>query len=110
MTPTRTAFRWATSVWSGCFRRGCSSRALAVFQLFHVQLLFRVIYFATTLAWSFLMFSYLHDIMHVEGFWLEKNRWLKRWFTSARKLHDIHEVINDQGLMDKKFRHRLLYL
>jgi len=78
--------------------------ALAVFQLFHVQLLFRVIYFATTLAWSFLMFSYLHDIMHVEGFWLEKNRWLKRWFTSARRLHDIHhEVINDQGLMDKNF-------
>ena len=50
------------------------------------------------------MFSYLHDVMHVEGYWMEKNRWLRRWFTSARNLHDIHHhVVNRDGLMDKNF-------
>jgi sterol desaturase/sphingolipid hydroxylase (fatty acid hydroxylase superfamily) len=40
----------------------------------------------------------------LKGFWMEKNRWLKRWFISARKLHDIHHrVLNDSGLMDKNF-------
>jgi sterol desaturase/sphingolipid hydroxylase (fatty acid hydroxylase superfamily) len=78
--------------------------ALALFHVFHVRLLYQLIFLATSLTWSFLMFSYLHDVMHVEGFWLEKNRWLKKWFTAARKLHDIHhEVINHEGLMDKNF-------
>ena len=50
------------------------------------------------------MFSYLHDVMHVEGYWMEKNRWLRSWFTSARNLHDIHHhVVNRDGLMDKNF-------
>lgn len=50
------------------------------------------------------MFSYLHDTMHIEGFWLESNRTLKRWFLSARTRHDIHhQVMNEQGLMDRNF-------
>ena len=78
--------------------------AAAMFHLFRVPVLFQSVYFATTLLWSFLMFSYLHDCMHVEGFWLEKNRWLKRWFISARQRHDAHHfVMNDHGLMDKNF-------
>lgn len=78
--------------------------AAATFHLLRVPVLFQSIYFATTLLWSFLMFSYLHDRMHVEGFWLEKNRWLKGWFISARQRHDAHHfLVNDQGLMDKNF-------
>jgi sterol desaturase/sphingolipid hydroxylase (fatty acid hydroxylase superfamily) len=35
---------------------------------------------------------------------MEKNRWLQRWFMSARNLHDIHHhVVNREGLMDKNF-------
>ena len=50
------------------------------------------------------MFSWLHDIMHVEGCWLARNRWVNRWFISARNLHDIHhQALNDCGLMDKNF-------
>jgi sterol desaturase/sphingolipid hydroxylase (fatty acid hydroxylase superfamily) len=50
------------------------------------------------------MFSFLHDAMHVDGIWLEKNRWLKSWFASARRRHDIHHcLINDEGLMEKNF-------
>ena len=78
--------------------------ALVGFHWLQVRMLFQTIYFFTTLAWGFLMFSYLHDVMHIEGFWLEQNRLLRRWFTSARKLHDIHHrVINNDGLMNTNF-------
>jgi sterol desaturase/sphingolipid hydroxylase (fatty acid hydroxylase superfamily) len=78
--------------------------ALAVFHLMHVPRFYQLVYLGTTLSWSFLMFSYLHDVMHVEGFWLEKNKWVRRWFISARRRHDTHHYrINDQGLMDKNF-------
>jgi len=78
--------------------------AVAAFHYFRVRLEYQLISLGTTLGWTFLMFSYLHDVMHVEGFWLAENKWLKRWFLSARKLHDIHHrVLNDRGLMDKNF-------
>jgi 6-phosphogluconolactonase (cycloisomerase 2 family) len=42
--------------------------------------------------------------MHVEGFWLEKNKWSRRWFVAARKRHSIHHcTINDEGLMINNF-------
>jgi sterol desaturase/sphingolipid hydroxylase (fatty acid hydroxylase superfamily) len=77
---------------------------IGVFRLLHVALLYQLLSLGITLAWSFLMFSYLHDMMHIEGFWLAKNKWLKRWFLSARRLHDIHHrVLNDRGLMNTNF-------
>jgi sterol desaturase/sphingolipid hydroxylase (fatty acid hydroxylase superfamily) len=70
----------------------------------HVRFPYMLLYLGTTLAWSFLMFSYLHDVMHVEGAWLEKNGWLNKWFVSARKRHDIHHcMISDEGLMNKNY-------
>ena len=70
----------------------------------HVRIFHQVVFIGGTLIWSFLMFSYLHDRMHEAGFWMERNRWLKRWFTSAREAHDIHHwTLNDQGFMDKNF-------
>lgn len=78
--------------------------AVVTFRCFHVHLLYQAIGLGITLGWSFLMFSYLHDVMHIEGFWLERNRVLKLWFLSARRLHEIHHrVLNDRGLMDKNF-------
>lgn len=78
--------------------------SVAALHLFRVSLTDQAISIGTILVWSFLMFSYLHDVMHIKGFWMEENRWLKRWFISARKLHDIHHrVLNDSGLMDKNF-------
>jgi len=77
---------------------------LVVFHFLHVQALYQIVSLASAVAWSFFMFSYLHDTMHIEGFWLAKHSWLKRWFLSARQLHDIHHrVLNDDGLMDKNF-------
>lgn len=77
---------------------------LVAFYLLQVTPAHQLLCLGITLSWSSLMFSYLHDAMHVEGLWLEKNRFLKRWFLSARRLHDIHHrVLNDKGLMNKNF-------
>jgi sterol desaturase/sphingolipid hydroxylase (fatty acid hydroxylase superfamily) len=78
--------------------------AAGTFRIVHVRVLFQSIYFATTLLWSFLMFSYLHDRMHIDGFWLERNRCLKRWFVFARECHDKHHfLVSDEGLMNRNF-------
>jgi sterol desaturase/sphingolipid hydroxylase (fatty acid hydroxylase superfamily) len=77
---------------------------IGVFRFLHVPLRYQLLSLGIILAWSFLIFSYLHDVMHIEGFWLAKNKWLKRWFLSARGLHDIHHrVLNDRGLMNTNF-------
>ena len=78
--------------------------AAGMFYFLRVRPLYESVCFATTLSWSFLMFSKLHDVMHVEGFWLERNRLLKRWFVGARKRHDLHHFsIDNDGLMNKNF-------
>lgn len=76
----------------------------AVLHFFRVQPLYQCIYFGTMWLWSFLMFSTLHDLMHVKGIWLERNPFLRRWFRNARTRHDVHHCsLNDEGLMDRNF-------
>jgi sterol desaturase/sphingolipid hydroxylase (fatty acid hydroxylase superfamily) len=78
--------------------------SVALLHLFGVALRYQIAFGATSLAWSFLMFSYLHDRMHMAGFWMERSRCLKHWFVEARRAHDIHHwALNDQGSMDKNF-------
>ena len=78
--------------------------SIGVLHWLHVTLLHQVLFVGGTLTWSFLMFSYLHDRMHMAGFWMERNRWLKKWFIAAREAHDIHHwTLNDQGFMDTNF-------
>ena len=73
-------------------------------RLLHISALDQAVSIATVLAWSFLMFSYLHDRMHIKDFWMERVPVIKRWFVRARRLHDIHHhALNDGGLMDKNF-------
>ena len=75
-----------------------------IFHLFHVWWLYQWTYFTVSVAWSFLMFSKLHDVMHVQNFWLEKTPVLRQWFAGARRNHDLHHFsINDRGLMDRNF-------
>jgi sterol desaturase/sphingolipid hydroxylase (fatty acid hydroxylase superfamily) len=65
---------------------------------------YQVTFIVITLGWSSLMFSYLHDRMHMRGFWMERNLLLRRWFVAARRLHDIHHLsLNDAGRMDRNF-------
>jgi sterol desaturase/sphingolipid hydroxylase (fatty acid hydroxylase superfamily) len=78
--------------------------ALGVLWFFRIPLLYQLTFVGTALFWSFLVFSYLHDRMHIKGFWMESNPFMKGWFCWARDLHDIHHrVLNDRGLMDKNF-------
>jgi sterol desaturase/sphingolipid hydroxylase (fatty acid hydroxylase superfamily) len=78
--------------------------SIAVLHWLHVTVFHQLVFIGSTLMWSFLMFSYLHDRMHEADFWMERNRCLKRWFTSAREAHDIHHwTLNDEGFMDKNF-------
>ena len=75
-----------------------------LFTVVGIRALYQIIFFATSLAWSFWVFSYLHDRMHITGFWMERMPIVKVWFCWARNLHDIHHrVLNNQGLMDKNF-------
>ena len=75
-----------------------------VLSLLHVTILHQLIFVAGSLGWSFFLFSYLHDRMHVTGFWMERNKWFRTWFLSARRAHDIHHwALNQDGLMDRNF-------
>jgi len=50
------------------------------------------------------MFSYLHDRMHIEDFWMTRVSLLKSWFLKARRMHDIHHrSVTAEASMDKNF-------
>jgi sterol desaturase/sphingolipid hydroxylase (fatty acid hydroxylase superfamily) len=61
-------------------------------------------FFAASLLWSFVVFSYLHDRMHEAGFWMERTPLVRDWFLKARKLHDIHHWdLSNDGRLDRNF-------
>ncbi len=75
-----------------------------VMALLGVPRVYQVIALCTLLGWPILMFSYLHDRMHVEDFWMSRVPILKTWFLQARRLHDIHHrSVNSTGYMDTNF-------
>src|SRR5262249_15653528 len=72
--------------------------------LLHVPHVYEMLALCTLLAWPVLMFSYLHDRMHVDNFWMTRVPLLKTWFLKARRLHDIHHrSVNGKGFMDSNF-------
>ena len=78
--------------------------SVAALHLFRVSLADQAISIGTILVWSFLMFSYLHDRMHIKNFWMGQDPILSHWFVRARRLHDIHHhSLNNDGFMDKNF-------
>lgn len=84
--------------------------AVILFVCWAIEFAFRVppIYLALSLftlaAWPILMFSYLHDRMHLKDFWMARTPVLRNWFCNARRLHDIHHrALNDDGRMDSNF-------
>jgi len=65
---------------------------------------YQVLALCMLLGWPILMFSYLHDRMHIENFWMTRVPVLRSWFLSARRLHDIHHrSVNSAGFMDANF-------
>jgi sterol desaturase/sphingolipid hydroxylase (fatty acid hydroxylase superfamily) len=75
-----------------------------VMALLGVPLAYQVLALCTLLAWPILMFSYLHDRMHIEDFWMTRVPILCTWFLNARRLHDIHHrSVDREGFMDTNF-------
>jgi sterol desaturase/sphingolipid hydroxylase (fatty acid hydroxylase superfamily) len=75
-----------------------------VMALLGVPHVYQVIALCTLLAWPVLMFSYLHDRMHLENFWMARVPFLRIWFLNARRLHDIHHrSVDGAGYMDTNF-------
>jgi len=71
---------------------------------FGVPPIYQALSLFTLAAWPILMFSYLHDRMHLKDFWMARTPVLKNWFCNARRLHDIHHrALNDGGRMDSNF-------
>lgn len=80
------------------------SAALAGLRLLGVGAALQGVFAAASLSWGYLMFSYMHDAMHLRDFWMEKNPILSRWFLRARKRHDIHHMLlDDSGRSRKNF-------
>lgn len=72
--------------------------------LLGVPPVYRVLALCTLLGWPILMFSYLHDRMHIQNFWMTRVPLLRSWFLRARRLHDIHHrSVNSKGFMDSNF-------
>ena len=72
--------------------------------LLNIPFLFITIFMVSALVWSGFLFFYMHDAMHIEGFWMEKNRLLKKWFLSLRHLHVIHHLnLTDDGRMNTNY-------
>jgi sterol desaturase/sphingolipid hydroxylase (fatty acid hydroxylase superfamily) len=75
-----------------------------VMALLGVPPVYQVLALCNLLGWPILMFSYLHDRMHIENFWMTRVPLLRSWFLHARRLHDIHHrSVNGAGLMDTNF-------
>ena len=57
-----------------------------------------------SVSWGILMFSYMHDSMHIRGFWMERVSLLRKWYRGVRKQHDIHHVFLDRsGRMHRNY-------
>src|SRR3989449_7875668 len=75
-----------------------------VMALLSVPPVYQMLALCTLLGWPILMFSYLHDRMHTENFWMTRVPLLKSWFLKARRLHDIHHRnVDREGFMDTNF-------
>lgn len=75
-----------------------------VITLLGVPHVYQVMALCTLLGWPVLMFSYLHDRMHLDNFWMTRVPFLRIWFLNARRLHDIHHrSVDSTGSMDTNF-------
>lgn len=75
-----------------------------VMALLGVPPVYQGIALCTLLGWPILMFSYLHDRMHVENCWMTRVPLLRAWFLHARRLHDIHHrSVDNEGYLDTNF-------
>jgi sterol desaturase/sphingolipid hydroxylase (fatty acid hydroxylase superfamily) len=63
-----------------------------------------IIFLAVNIFWVWFFYGYMHHAMHIQGFWMIKNKLFGKWFMKIRSFHDIHhlEIAND-GRMNKNY-------
>jgi sterol desaturase/sphingolipid hydroxylase (fatty acid hydroxylase superfamily) len=72
--------------------------------LLEVSGLLLSIFVASALLWGYTMISHMHSTLHIEGYWMLNNRYLKNWFNKIRKFHDVHHLeLHDDGRMNKNY-------
>jgi sterol desaturase/sphingolipid hydroxylase (fatty acid hydroxylase superfamily) len=77
---------------------------LAAFRALSLRAADQAVFIGTSLAWGWFMFGYMHDAMHVKGFWMERSRMLGDWLADSRRRHDIHHMdLAPDGRMDKNY-------
>src|SRR5260221_614144 len=71
-----------------------------VMALLGIPLVYQVLALCTLLVWPTLMFSYLHDRMHIEDFWMTRVPLLKCCFVKAvRRIYIHHSLVNSRDFM-----------
>jgi len=82
----------------------CVSGTFAFLYFMGFNIIFNIIFIVITVSWILINFNYIHDGMHIKGFWMTKNKLIKNKFIEARRLHDLHHMeLNDEGKMNKNF-------
>ena len=77
---------------------------LFLFWLLQPALHLSIIFLAVNVFWVVFFYGYMHQAMHLSGFWMLKNKYFKKWFNGVRPLHDIHHLeFSDKGLMNKNY-------
>lgn len=54
--------------------------------------------------WAAVIYSYMHDAMHLSEFWMINNTYFKKWFLKIRSYHEIHHRdVDDIGRMNTNY-------
>ena len=76
----------------------------AAMYLLSVPLAYQALFTASALAWSYVLFGYMHDAMHLQDFWMETHPIFKYWYFAIRRNHDIHHfTFSDEGHMTTNY-------
>lgn len=76
----------------------------STFYAIRLPLMYQLVFTVSALAWSYVLFGYMHDAMHYKKFWMEDNALLKGWYFKIRRFHDIHHyTFTSEGRMPTNF-------
>lgn len=75
-----------------------------VWWFLHIPIVYLILFTALSLLYASLLFNHMHANMHIEGHWLEKNKFTRNWFLRLRKMHDIHhQFLDNEGRMNSNY-------
>jgi sterol desaturase/sphingolipid hydroxylase (fatty acid hydroxylase superfamily) len=69
-----------------------------------IPILYQAIVVGTAISWGFILFGYMHDVLHRKDFWMSRNWLFRDWYKALCRLHDIHHHdVTKTGLMNKNY-------